>query len=292
MQTYATISRLISQACLALPALLLITWSATAPAANPPAAHILCRLEPKRHAPNDCPGVRRRAGRGCGRYFRNTATFPASVQQYSKDGKTLSVALYRMKDSSGAYGLYSFLRSPGMAHAPISRITPACPIARALILDGVTVVEIIRDIGLDLSRDQSRISKSLVDALGPAAADSPYPDLFKRLPLRGFQARNRPLHSRSRGAPGFGSDCRWRLGRLRQWRRSGDRPISLQRNENHTATLIVIDYPTPQVASKMLKEWAGKFNLDAQDADSRRPTIFASRKLTIVGVVSGRSQCN
>src|ERR1700683_652604 len=51
--------------------------------------------------------------------FQEYGYASGTLQQYSKNGQTVSVALYRMRDPSGAYGLYSYLRAPGMAHAEI-----------------------------------------------------------------------------------------------------------------------------------------------------------------------------
>jgi hypothetical protein len=39
---------------------------------------------------------------------------------YSRGNETLQVTLYRMTDPSGAYGWYSYLRSPDMPHADMT----------------------------------------------------------------------------------------------------------------------------------------------------------------------------
>jgi len=266
-----------------LGCVLALTSSATALAANPQAAPASFAGWSQSGTPQTIAPASDIRWPALWPVFQEYGFVSGEVQQYSKDGKTLSVALYRMKDSSGAYGLYSFLRSPGMGRADITDHSCISD-SRALILDGVTVVEITGP-GSDFLKIRPDF-KSLVDALGPAAVDSPYPDLFKRLPLRGFQegtdryilgpaALQASVPIAEGDWAGFANGAEAEIG---QYRFSG---------ENHTATLIVIDYPTPQVATKMLKEWAGKFNLDAQNADSKKPTIYASRKLTIVGVVSG-----
>src|SRR5580658_789323 len=65
----------------------------------------------------------------------------------------LDACLYRLKDASGAYGLYSFLRAPDMRranftdHSSISR-------TRALILDGNLVLDVW---GNDLSKLQPQL---------------------------------------------------------------------------------------------------------------------------------------
>lgn len=208
-----------------------------------------------------------------------------ALQQYSKDDKSLSVALYRMKDPSGAYGLYSFLRSPGMTHASITEHSCVSN-ARALILDGSTVLEILGGKNLNVA-GLERDFKSLVDSLGAPPADTQYPALFSRLPLRGFQQGTDryvlgPAALQSAAPIAEGDWVGFANGaeaETAQYRFSG--------NANHTVNLIVIDYPTPQVAAKMLREWESKFNLNAQESGSQKPVVYASRKLTIVGVVAG-----
>ena len=179
MRRFQTIAPLVLLACA-----LALTGSATALAANPPAAPASFAGWSQSGTPQTIAPASDSRWPGLWPIFQEYGFVSGEVQQYSKDGKTLSVALYRMKDSSGAYGLYSFLRAPGMGRADITDHSCISD-SRALILDGVTVVEITGP-GLDFLKIRPDF-KSLVDALRPAAVDSPYPDLFKRLPLRGFQ---------------------------------------------------------------------------------------------------------
>lgn len=208
-----------------------------------------------------------------------------TLQQYSKNDRTISVALYRLKDPSGAYGLYSFLRSPGMAHAAITAHS-CISSTRALILDGSSVVEIMGARGQDFSNLESDF-KSLITALGAVPEDTQYPNLFTRLPLRGFQqGTDRYIL----GPAALHSSVPLADGDWAGFANGAEAEIAQYRFGNggsHVVNLIVIDYPTPQVASKMLKDWANQFNLDAQDPASTKPAIYTSRKLTIVGVVSG-----
>jgi hypothetical protein len=215
--------------------------------------------------------------------FQEYGYASGTLQQYTKNGQTISVALYRMKDPSGAYGLYSYLRAPGMAHAEITDHSSVSA-NRALILDGTTVIEITGP-SVDLLKFGADF-KSLVDALAVPPADGPYPDLVKRLPLHGFQEGTDryvlgPVALKSL-APiadgdwaGFTDGAEAEVG---QYRVAGG---------NRAVTLIVLDYPTPQVATKMLKDWNAIFNLDAQNPDNKKPAIYSTRKLTTIGLVSG-----
>jgi hypothetical protein len=215
--------------------------------------------------------------------FQEYGYASGTLQQYTKSRQTISVAFYRMKDPSGAYGVYSYLRAPGMSRAEITAHSSISS-NRALILDGTTVIE-ITGTSLDLLKFGADF-KSLVDALAAPPADGPYPDLVKRLPLRGFQEGTDryilgPVALKSL-APvadgdwaGFANGAEAEVG---EYRVAGG---------NHTVTLMLIDYPTPQVATKMLKDWDAIFNLDAHDPNSKKPAIYSTRKLTTIGLVSG-----
>src|SRR6202041_1298458 len=73
--------------------------------------------------------------------FQEYGYASGTLQQYAKNTQTISVALYRMKDPSGAYGVYSYLRTPGMSRAEFTQHS-SISANRALILDGTTVIEI------------------------------------------------------------------------------------------------------------------------------------------------------
>ncbi len=210
-----------------------------------------------------------------------------NAQQYTKNGKTITVSLYRMKDASGAYGIYSYFRGPGMAHSSIAEHS-SMSAAHALVLHGTVVIEIYGSNGMDFAGLEPDF-KALVDALGPVPADSPYPDLVKRLPLRGFrQGTDRyilgpqALHSTIQLGEGdwvgFANGAEAETGQYQF------------ENDNRVMTLIVIDFPTPQVATKMLKDWALIFNLDDTDPNSKLPVVYATRKLTTVGLVVGANK--
>ena len=69
---------------------------------------------------------------------------------YTRGADSIQVALYRMKDASGAYGEYSYLRAPEMPRADFTDHS-AMSRDRALILTGNLVLDIR---GNDLSRSR------------------------------------------------------------------------------------------------------------------------------------------
>jgi hypothetical protein len=207
-----------------------------------------------------------------------------TVQSYANKDKTISVALYNMKDSSSAYGLYSYLRGPGMAHSAIAEHSCMSGV-RALVLDGATVVEITGSNRVNFSGLEPDF-KALVAALAIPPSEEPYPDLHKRLPLRGFQEGTDryvlgPVALNSLVPLAEGDWVGFTIGAEVETAQ-----YKFSNNANRIVTLIVIDYPTPQFADKMLKEWATKFNLNP-DQPNGKPALYAARKLTIVGLVAG-----
>src|SRR5271170_5649184 len=104
---------------------------------------------------------------------------------YSLGKDTLQVTLYRMKDPSGAYGLYSYLRSPDMErsgateHSVMSR-------DEALVLLGNLVLDIH---GSDLFKNAGDLN-ALVSAVSSTAQRGPLPTLTEHLPTKGFIDRS------------------------------------------------------------------------------------------------------
>ena len=91
--------------------------------------------------------------------------------------RNLRVLLYQMKDASGAYGLYSFLRTPDMRRA---NFTDHSSISsdRALVLAGNLVLDVN---GRELAGSSAQI-KALVAAISPQAEEGSLPNLPFYLP--------------------------------------------------------------------------------------------------------------
>ncbi|MGH9702290.1 MAG: DUF6599 family protein, partial [Candidatus Acidiferrales bacterium] len=96
---------------------------------------------------------------------------------YSRDNSSLQVTVYRANDATGAYGAYSYLRTPEMsradftAHSSLSR-------DRALILTGNLILDVS---GSDL-RGLHPGLRALVAQVQSQAGPDAYPSLYKYLP--------------------------------------------------------------------------------------------------------------
>ncbi len=237
----------------------------------------------------------------------------ASTRPYTHGTATLQVVLYRFKDPTGAYGLYSYLRSSGLREGSLHAYPPQLTVfrasgdsvsyklspyaqkgdfrradvtdhsviapGRALILEGSIVLDVL---GPAIEGSQAAELKSLAAAVAPKSNPGPYPTLYGHLPLAGFVTDSdcyilgpAALHDYFPVAGGdwlgFGTGVEAEVG---SYRVNGE-----------DLTLLIADFPTPQVATKQLEAWATLFNVGGIEHASDKPLIFAKRSLTLVGLV-------
>jgi hypothetical protein len=200
---------------------------------------------------------------------------------YTHGPDKLFVQLYRMKDPSGAYGEYTFLRKDD-THAEPVKIGDNAVISgdRALIQYGNFVFDVRGDAVKSAATDLS----ALVAAVAPRADHGPLPNLPQRLPEKGrvehtdlYVLGPKVLGDSLPVLPfdwlGFSDDAEAVLARYRV---RGDE-----------FTFLLVDYPTPQVASRKLKELQEKYNANAASPKDGLPQIFAARQLTTLAIAVG-----
>jgi hypothetical protein len=206
----------------------------------------------------------------------------AERRDFTRGVQTLSATLYRMKDSSAAYGAYSFLRTPDMTgpklieHSSVGRDRVLLLIGN-LILDA-TAKDVVR-IREDLT--------ALAQQLAPRAEPASLPPLPLYLPSEGRVPRSdryvlgpvaldELLPLASDDWLGFADGAEAELARYRI--------------NGQEYTLLITEYPTPQIANKKLRDLAQRFNLDmgqgpaASDSKSK-PTLFARQTSSLVAFV-------
>jgi hypothetical protein len=198
---------------------------------------------------------------------------------YSLGQDALQVTLYRMKDPSGAYGLYSYLRAPDMArpgpneHSVMSR-------GEALVLLGNLVLDIH---GSDVTRDADDLN-ALVSALSSKAQQGPLPTLTEHLPTKGFIDRsdkyilgpvtlNQFFPVSQNDWLGFSSGAEAEVARYHV--------------DGRELNLLIADFPTPQTAQKKLNELQTVYHVNAADADQNGSPVFGKRSITLLAIVFG-----
>jgi hypothetical protein len=206
----------------------------------------------------------------------------------SPDGSnttSIQATVFQMKDPTASYGLYSYLRTPEMARTEFADHSSMSP-ERVLVLLGNLVLEVR---GSDLARFQPEL-KSLVSTVKTHAQDGPFPTLWQHLPatdmiehsdhyILGPQALNQLL-------PGS-------LGDSMGFQTGAEAELAHYRVNGHEAALLIIDFPTPQLAGQKLKELQTKFNMNgsgsAPGQSAGSPALYAKRSGTLLVIVSAPS---
>lgn len=200
---------------------------------------------------------------------------------YTEGADTLSVTLYKMKDPTGAYGEYSYQRAPGMQRA---ELTDHSSIGgeRALALTGNLVLDVQ---GKNLPARAADL-KALVNGIGRQAQDGPLPTLWQRLPEKGVvQASDRYIlgpRTLDQFFPGG-------VGGSIDFSTGAEAEVARYRVNGGEATLLLVDFPTPQMAEGAIANLKKKYNVNGSQSGSNSPALYANRSLTVMEVVAGAS---
>jgi hypothetical protein len=210
---------------------------------------------------------------------------------YSKGSDTLNVTLYRMKDPSGAYGEYSYLRTQDMPRADLAEHS-AMSADHALILSGNLVLDVR---GRDLRKFDADL-KSLVGTVGPQAQTGPLPTLTDHLPRKDFVDRSDRYVL---GPAVLNQLFPVALGNSLGFSQGAEAEVARYRLGAREVTLLVVDFPTPQTAAKKLAELQQSYNVvnvGNAKGDSRRDgnsaSLYARRSLTLLAFVAGADSQN
>ena len=204
---------------------------------------------------------------------------------YRRGSEEMRVNLYKMKDPSGAYGLYSYLRATDMPRADFTEHSSMSR-EQALVLIGNVVVEVA---GKDLPKNKAAV-KALVAAVSPHAETGLLPTIGDRIPTKGFIDRtDKYVLGPSTLNQVFPlADGDW-LG----FSQGAEAETAKYRVNGHEVNLLIADFPTPQTAAKRLAELQKQFNIneskganDSSAAGSATP-LYARRAMTLVAIVSG-----
>lgn len=198
---------------------------------------------------------------------------------FSRGADRLDAAVYKMKDPSGAYGLYSSLRTPDMARADLTDHSSTSR-ERALVLIGNLVLDVR---GRDLTKLQPDL-KSLVSSVAAHAQQGPLPTLWQHVPPKhmvessdryvlGPQTLNQLFPVALGDSLGFSNGTEAELARYRL--------------NGRDVTLLIADFPTPQLATKALAVLGSQFNVNGSKPAASSQALFAKRSLTLLAIVAG-----
>jgi hypothetical protein len=202
---------------------------------------------------------------------------------YSLGKETLHATLYRMRDPSGAYGLYSYLRTPDMAHSgPNDHSVMSRD--EELVLLGNFVLDVR---GSDLAKNSGDLN-ALLSAVAPKSQQGPLPTLTEHLPVTGFIDRSDkyilgPV-TLNQFFPVSQND--W-LG----FSTGAEAEVARYHVDGRELNLLIADFPTPQTAQKKLNELQQDYHVNAADANPGGSPVFGKRSITLLAIVFGaRSQ--
>jgi hypothetical protein len=204
---------------------------------------------------------------------------------YKRGSEEMRVNLYKMKDPSGAYGLYSYQRATDMPHADFTEHSSMSR-EHALVLIGNVVVEVA---GRDLAKNGAAL-KTLVAAVAPHSESGLLPTIGDRIPTKGFIDRSDKYILGPSTLNQFFplADGDW-LG----FSQGAEAETAKYRVNGHEIDFVIADFPTPQTAAKKLAELQKQFNIneskgvnDSSGPGSTKP-LYAKRAMTLVAIVSG-----
>ncbi|MBZ5529191.1 MAG: hypothetical protein LAN71_14985 [Acidobacteriia bacterium] len=175
----------------------------------------------------------------------------AVSRTYAGNGHELKLTMYTMRDPSRAFAVYTWLRAPQMTDSDLAAFSAVGP-DRALLLSGRVVV--------DASGTNAAASgdlRALVELLERAADHTPLPEIEAYLPLKGKIAGTERY---AIGPAGFRSAMEAAgqpqlapLGEKAGFASDAEAMVARYRSGAETVTLLLLEYPTPQLAGKHQK---------------------------------------
>jgi hypothetical protein len=199
--------------------------------------------------------------------------------EYTRGSEKLGVQVYRMKDPSGAFGLYSYIRTADLPNATLNEHSALGP-SRALALDGNLLLDIR---GTELPKREKDL-KALVADVKLHAEEGPLPSLPNELPVKGMVERSDHYllgpATLYQFVPVASND--W-LG----FSQGAEAVSARYRIEGHDVTLLLVDFPTPQTAAKKLAEVQKVYHVNGSNPDPNAAPLFAKRSMTLLAIVYG-----
>ncbi|MGH9573315.1 MAG: DUF6599 family protein [Candidatus Acidiferrales bacterium] len=203
----------------------------------------------------------------------------ASYSHGTPASSALTATIYQMKDPSGAYGEYSYLRTPDMATANFTNHS-ATKANQALVLIGNLVLQID---GVNARRDAADI-KSLVSAIEPKSENGRYPTLPEHMPEQGRVAHSDhyvlgPATLDQFFPGGIGNSLGFSYG--------PEVETAHFRLDGRDLSMLIADFPTPQIAQAQLDSLSKQFNVNSSQPNASSQPLFASRTQTMLALVAG-----
>jgi hypothetical protein len=239
--------------------------------------------------------------------LREYGILSAEHALYQNGSRQLSVTLYHMRDSSAAYGAYTFLRTADMATSDLAEKS-AVGRDRVLVVEGNLLLDVSGPGTASISD-----LKALVAKIAPAADMAPYPTIWEGLPSQGLipnsdhyllgpaaltrlwptaatQPNPAPNHAPDQALPADPPPEGDWLG----FSDGAEAEIARYRLHGEIVSLLLVRYPTRQMATKYLAGLAKIFDINpaagvVPASSDQRSALFVVRKSGLLAIVAGTS---
>jgi hypothetical protein len=204
---------------------------------------------------------------------------------YTRPDRKLSVKAARFNDTTGAYGAFTFYKTEGMETEKIGDLAGSAG-AKVLFYRGNILVEADFDRVTAMSAAELR---DLAAALPqPAADNSKLPTLPTYLPRLGYVKHSAKYVA---GPAGFSNIHPPFPADVVEFQRSAELVLGRYSTSKGAATMVLIAYPTPQIAGDRLRAIESWMKANSCSAAGRATDsacdFFGKRSGPIVAVVTG-----
>ena len=190
-----------------------------------------------------------------------------AIATYAAAGRTVEVRAARFADAGGAFGTLTFLRQPGEKTAGVGDDSVTTS-GNLLFYRTNVLVEVRPAASL---ADARALADALPQPVGAARNLPSLPSYLPKQPLNSVRYLAGPVGAAVSKLPLTPSEVRWDLGSEVVWAQRG------------TTDLVLISYPTPQMAASRLRDIDAVIARDQASANTRA----ARRSGPIVVWVSG-----
>lgn len=199
-------------------------------------------------------------------------------REYRRGSDALTITAYRMQDSTGSYGAFFFRRTPEMRDSPVSELAAARE-GRILAVAGEVLLEVE---GRGLERFEGDLQALAAD-LKARFKSAPFPTLASYLPDQGRVPNSERFVLGSKALERF---LPLQAADWVGFETGAEAQLATYRLGGQEVTLLLAQYPTPQVASARLQGLRRWFNVNGEEeVVSGRPVVFARRTSSLVAIV-------
>ena len=200
-------------------------------------------------------------------------------RKYQSGNEELQISLYKFKDTSGAYEFYTQALAPDMQRGGLGDESAFGPTYGVVLIGSFVVVS-----GPVASGAKSESLKGLIPLLKAKADTTPYPPLRSYLPERW---RVFGTEKYAQGPAGFtfamgslGQGAYGTLSKEAGFQSGAEAIFAKYQGEHGSGTLLLLQYPTPQLAEQHLHHLQ-----EALPTGAKQAGVTVERKASLLSIV-------